>query len=258
MNRWQIPWLALWILAAFAVWIALGNSVFHYDLPHALASPGWPELAGCDAFGRNLIPLTLRASLVSIAFSLAVVIVSLAIAIGAGASIALLSAPLQALALRLLEGTLAFPSLIIALAWAAIRGAGWSTLVVALLMGVLPSATRLLYLRSKEILTEEYIEAAVALGATRPKILLTYLIPELVRLAAVKFPALFAQTLLAEATLSFLGVGAPIGHDTWGSLLAQGKDYLIEAPHLAFATGLPLVLTVLALQGLSERLECDS
>ena len=172
-----------------------------------------------------------------------------------GATIALSPRFLRNLGLRTLEGSLAFPSLIIALAWAAIRGPGWSTLLVALLMGVLPGITRLLFLRSKEILTEDYIEAAVGLGATRPRILVSYLAPELIRLAAVKFPALFAQTLLAEATLSFLGVGAPIGRDTWGSLLAQGKDYLIEAPHLAFATGLPLVLTVLALQGISERLE---
>ena len=253
--RWQKTWLTFWFLSALGAWLTLGDSVFRHDLAHTLAPPNWASPAGFDAFGRNLLPLVLRASLLSIAFSLVVVAGSTFVAMISGASLALAPGWIRPLGLRLLEGLLAFPSLIIALAWAAIRGPGWSTLIVALVMGVLPGFVRLLFLRTQDILKEDYIEAAVGLGAGRTRILSFYVLPELTRLSAVKFPALFAQTLLAEATLSFLGVGAPIGHDTWGSLLAQGKDYLIEAPHLAIATGLPLVVTVLALQGISERFE---
>jgi peptide/nickel transport system permease protein len=107
-------------------------------------------------------------------------------------------------------------------------------------------------LRAREVLAEDYVLAARSLGAGGGRILTRYLAPPIVSFCWIKTPGLFAHTLMAEATLSFLGIGAPIGQDTWGTLLAQSKDYLLEAPHLAVATGLPLVLTVLALQLISE------
>jgi peptide/nickel transport system permease protein len=253
--RWQNLWLLGWIGGAVIVFLAYGDSIFRYDLVRTLQGPSFLHPCGFDAFGRDLVPLVLRASLLSIGFSLAVVIASILAAVALAGVLSVSPTKIRALSLRGLEGLLAFPSLIIALAWAAIRGPGWSTLIVALFLGTLPGFTRLLYLRAQEVLTEDYIEAAVGLGAARFRILRGYVAPELVRLSAVKFPTLFAQTLLAEATLSFLGIGAPIGQDTWGSLLAQGKDYLIEAPHMAIVTGLPLVMTVLCLQSISERWE---
>ena len=253
--HWRTAWLVGWTLGALVVSFSMGDTVFSHDLAKTLQGPSWLHPCGFDTFGRDLIPLVLHASLLSIAFSLLSVISSMALGVGIGGALAVAPPALRTLCLRALEGMLAFPSLMIALAWAAIRGPGWSTLIVALFLGTLPGLTRLLYLRAQEVLTEEYIEAAIGLGADRFRIFSRYVTPELSRLSAVKFPSLFAQTLLAEATLSFLGIGAPIGQDTWGSLLAQGKDYLIEAPHLAIATGIPLVITVLALQGISERWE---
>jgi peptide/nickel transport system permease protein len=253
--NWQKIWLIGWLVGAFSVWLVAGDSVTHHDLIKTLQGPAFLHPFGYDAFGRDLLPLVFRASAISILFALAVTFASTLAAMTSAGLLTLAHSRLQSALVALLDGALAFPSLIIALAWAAIRGPGWSTLIVALFMGILPGFTRLLYLRAQEILTEDYIEAAIGLGAGRSRILMRYILPELWRLSAVKFSSLFAQTLMAEATLSFLGVGAPIGQDTWGSLLAQGKDYLIEAPHLAITTGLPLVITVLALQGISERWE---
>lgn len=180
-------------------------------------------------------------------------LISCAIGILLGTAIALAPRPLRFLGLRGLEITLAFPSLLIALAWAAVRGPGWETLLVALAIGTLPSFTRLITARARELLQEDYVHAARALGAGPVRLVWSHLTPALLSLCSVKLPGLFAHALLAEATLSFLGVGAPIGRDTWGSLLAQGKDYLLEAPHIAFAAGIPLVMTVLSLQLLSEN-----
>jgi peptide/nickel transport system permease protein len=114
---------------------------------------------------------------------------------------------------------------------------------------------RLIYARAQEVLVQDYIEASIGLGGSKAWILTRHVVPELLSLSLLKAPNLFAQALMAEATLSFLGLGAPIGRDTWGSLLAQGKDYLIEAPHLAIGVGIPLVFTVLSLQKISESLE---
>lgn len=256
--RWSALWLIGWFTAALVAWFVFGEGVFQHNLPMTLRSPSLAFPAGFDAFGRNLLPLELRASLISVGFSFLAVTIATVISILLGCLLTLSSESVRPACLRVLEGLLAFPTLIIALAWAAIRGPGWSTLFLALFLGMIPDSVRLLTLRGQEILTQDYIEAAVGLGAGRKRIFLKYLAPELTRLSAVKYPALFAQTLIAEATLSFLGVGAPIGQDTWGSLLAQSKDYLIEAPHLAIATGLPLVLTVLALQIIAEDRELQA
>jgi peptide/nickel transport system permease protein len=228
---------------------------FYYEpvLARSLASPNLGHWLGFDSFGKDLTLLVLRASLTSFAFASVSAVLTCGMGSLVGASIALLPARLQFFPLRGLDTLLAFPSLLLALALAAIRGPGWGTLFASLLIGTLPPFIRLMYARSREILAEPYIEAAESLGASPGRILTRHLVPMLRSICAVKIPILFAQALMAEATLSFLGVGAPIGQETWGSLLASGKDYLFEAPHIAFAAGIPLTLTVLSLQILSER-----
>lgn len=246
-------WLLFWFGAAMLAQ-TLPDAFFEAKLFRSLAPPDFNHWMGFDTFGKDLTFLVLRASFTSAAFSCATVLLSCAIGVLVGASIALAPSRPQFVSLRLLDTLLAFPSLLLALAWAAVRGPGWGTLLVSLLIGILPPFTRLIYARSREILSEPYIEAAKGLGSKPSQILFRHLFPMLRSVCAVKIPSLFAQALMAEATLSFLGVGAPIGQETWGSLLASGKDYLFEAPHLAFAAGIPLTLTILALQTLSERI----
>ena len=166
---------------------------------------------------------------------------------------AVASASARFASVRALETLLAFPALLFALAWAAVRGPGWDTLTISLLLGTVPPLTRLIYARTREILVEDYVTAAHSLGASPWRIAYRHLLPGVRSLCRVKAPGLFAYALMAEATLSFLGIGAPIGRDSWGTLLSQGKDYLIEAPHLAIGSGLPLVLTILSLQLLSSH-----
>ncbi|MCM2276600.1 MAG: ABC transporter permease subunit [Oligoflexia bacterium] len=238
-------WLATWLVGG--LWAALVADGSH-ALPLALAKPSLAHPFGFDAFGRDLLETVLRASLLSSGFAAGSVLVSLVVAILAGAGTALAPAPARFVLLRALEALLAFPSLLFALGWAALRGPGWGTLVFSLLIGTLPSLTRLVFARTRELLAEDYVLAARSYGASTPLILRRHLAPALWSLCRVKLPNLFVYALMAEATLSFLGIGAPLGRDSWGSLLAQGKDYLFESPHIALSTGIPLVLTVLSLQ----------
>ncbi len=247
-TRLSLLWLALWFIPAL---LCLGNPL-EFDLPKSLNGATWFQPLGFDPFGRNLVLVLLRASAVSGVFSLLVVLLSAFLSLFFGIAIALFPTPFRFSCLRVLELTLAFPSLLLALAWAALRGPGWSTLLGSLLIGVLPSFTRMIYIRTRELLSEEFIHAASALGANQSWIALRHLLPALLSICSIKLPGLFAHALIAEATLSFLGVGAPVGSVTWGALLAQGKDYLIEAPRLMLISGLPLILSTLALQVLSE------
>ncbi len=249
MKRLSVLWLVSWFTCAIVAW----RSPSSFHLSTTLIGPRWAHPFGFDAFGRDLLATVLRASLTSALFGLIATFLSILSGIGLGAAIALAPAPFRFASLRFLETLLAFPYLLIALAWAAIQGPGWGTLLAAILVGTLPTFTRLMYVRTRELISEEYVLAAQSLGANPTRILRHHLAPALFSLCRVKIPNLFAAALIAEATLSFLGIGAPIGHDTWGSLLMQGKDYLIEAPHIALSVGLPLVLTTLALQILAAE-----
>jgi ABC-type dipeptide/oligopeptide/nickel transport system permease subunit len=238
--------------SALAVAQAAGfaGELVHHRLARSLGGSEWLHPLGFDAFGRDLLLTTLRASLVSSLLALAALAFSLTAGSAAGVAIAVAPKGARLAWLRALDGLLAFPPLLFALAWAAVRGPGWDTLSVSLALCVLPSLTRLVYVRARELLSEDYVAAAVGLGASPWHVARRHLLPGVLGLCRVKAPNLLAGALLAEATLSFLGIGAPIGRDSWGTLLAQSKDYLIEAPHLAVGAGLPLVLTVLSLQSL--------
>jgi ABC-type dipeptide/oligopeptide/nickel transport system permease subunit len=246
--RLPVCWLVSWFTIALAIQLTQQPPM---TLNRALASPSWAHLFGCGIFGQDMLSEVLRASARSSLASLLATLIACIFSLGIGATIALLPGRARFLALRVLEGVLAFPFLLVALGLAAIRGPGWSTLFISLLIGLLPMFTRLVYARTQEILSEPFIEAARGVGASPGRILTQHIVPHLATLVWAKAPLLFAQCLMAEAALSYLGIGAPIGAETWGSLLAAGKDYLIEAPHIALASGIPLVFTLLALQTLS-------
>jgi peptide/nickel transport system permease protein len=249
-----LGWIGFW-LAISPLSALIFTDATSYRLARCLKSPNWPHLLGFDAFGRDLFLVTARAGINSLSFAALVVAVSIALSVFFSGFIASAPETIKYFFLRILDFSLAFPSLLIAMGWAAIRGPGWSTLWFSLLLGSLPMLTRLLYARTQELLVQDFIEASSSLGASKFWILTRHILPSVFSTALVKAPMLFANILMAEATLSFLGLGAPIGKDTWGSLLAQAKDYLIEAPHLAIGIGLPLVFTILSLQRISDSFE---
>lgn len=252
MKLSPLIWLSLWFGSSLLLLIISGNSTATHVLPRTLGSPTLFHPAGFDAFGRDVLSLTLRASLLSGGFALAISFLSCLLGIILGSVTALASARTRFFFQRTNDLFLAFPSLLLALAWAAARGPGWDTLFVSLGLGILPSFVRLMQARAREIVTQDYVHAARALGCGDLRLIRYHLAPPLISLCAIKLPGLFAQALLAEATLSFLGLGTPIGRETWGTMLAQGKEYLVEAPHIALGSGIPLALTVLSLQLLSE------
>ena len=247
-------WIAFWLTIS-PLSALLFRDATSYRLSRCLVGPSFPHFFGFDAFGRDLFQVTARAGLNSLVFAALVVAVSVMISVFFSGLIASAPETPKYILLRILDFSLAFPSLLIAMGWAAIRGPGWTTLWFSLLLGSLPMLTRLLYARTQELLVQDFIEASFSMGSGKLRILSRHVLPSVFSTALIKAPMLFANVLVAEATLSFLGLGAPIGKDTWGSLLAQAKDYLIEAPHLAFGIGLPLVFTILSLQRISDSFE---
>jgi peptide/nickel transport system permease protein len=255
IRGFAIAWLALWLTLACGAWIFTSGD---FDLRQALHPPltkSGSLLLGADTFGRPLLSLVPRSSFGSLLFGAAALALSLGVCVSYGVLAAFAPRWVQNFFAQFLEFLIGIPGLILALAIGAIQGPGWSTLLVALILGILPGTARLVQARTRELLLEDYINAARALGAGRIHIILRHLLRGLRPVITAKLPGLFAHCLLAEATLSFLGVGAPLGSETWGALLAQGRDYLLEAPQIAFMSGIPLVLTLLAVQTLGDQRE---
>ncbi len=249
----SLGWLLTWgTLCLFAKLFT--SSEFH--LPHALLPPelqleSW---SGYDAFGRAVIYSVLRGAFISLAFAMGSIAIALFSSTLFGISTVFSPSWIQKGTQAFLEFLLGIPGLIVALSIAAINGPGWTTLLLALTLGIFPSLARLVQTRTRELLLEGYTQAAMALGASRIDIIRRHLLRGLTTVVSAKLPQLFAHCLLAEATLTFLGVGAPLGNETWGALLAQGRDYLLEAPQIAFFSGLPLVFTLFAIQTLGDSL----
>lgn len=252
MRRIASIWLIAWITAA--VLAALNyDPLFH--LESTLAVPSLKHPFGCDSFGRELWALVPHAAATSGLFALASAGLALLAGTLGGTLLAMMQGKMRFVGQRILEFFLAFPSLLLALGFAAIWGPGWNTLLFSLFVGALPGAVRLAQTKAEAVSKSEFIVAARSLGATEARIMLWHVAPAVMGILVVKFPNAFAHALVAEAMLSFFGVGAPIGKNAWGALLAQGKNVLIEAPHVAIAVGLPLFLTIAAVQSLSEHFE---
>lgn len=250
-------WCMSWIFLSLSVWALSHSNWGIHLLDHALAQnlrpPTLAHPLGFDAFGRDVAFLVFKSAGLSMGVAAACIAVSFCLSLGAGSTLALLPEKARFLGLRALDLLLAFPPLLPSLAFAAIKGPSWDTLIFSILIGSVPHQSRLVYVRASEVLHEDYVTASRSQGASRYHLAITHTIPAALSLLLLKAPVAFAHALMAEATVTFLGVGAPLGQDTWGSLLAQGKEYLIEAPHIAFGAGLPLALTVFSIQWLTEK-----
>lgn len=231
----------LW-LGIGCVWVLTARLLYtpNHDLVHTLER-------GHDAFGRPLFWLIPWGAGQSLGMS--ALILSGTVLLALAVQAALFWMPrLASLAVQtLIDLLLAVPSLLLALVCAAIYGPSHTTLALALLLSLLPSSVRMLTLRANEVARAGYVTSSRAMGSEKFALWRRHILPELLSLMRIKIPGLLSVSVLAEATLSFLGVGAPVGDVTWGVLLAQGREYLLEAPWIALWTGLPLFLTLVCL-----------
>lgn len=239
-RTWSLFWIAILL-----IWIALAPTP-SMDLEHLLEFPR-------DAFGRDLFSALGEAMRRSLIFAGITTGIATGVGILAGAFVGMMEGRPRFLAERILDFFLAFPSILLALGVQAIIGTGWSALTVSVSVGLFPIVVRFVSARAKEVALADYVAAAHALGGSPASVFWRHYRPPLLDHLRLKFPSLFAQALLLEATLSFLHLGVQPGVLSWGSLLTQAKDYLIEAPHIAWITGIPLVLTLLSLQSLTDR-----
>jgi peptide/nickel transport system permease protein len=217
------------------------------DLGHTLAPPSRAHLLGTDNVGRDVLARMIWGTRVSLVAGF----VSVAIAMAAGGVLGLVAGyaggRADGLVMRCMDAVLSFPPLVLALALGAVLGAGLTGVVIALGVVYTPTFARLMRGQVLSITAREYVHAAQALGATGWRIAVTHVLPNALAPIVVQASLSVAFAILAEASLSFLGLGIQPPAASWGSMINAGRGYLQQAPWIAFGPGAALFLTVVGL-----------
>ncbi|MDF3010957.1 MAG: transporter permease [Burkholderiales bacterium] len=210
-------------------------------------------LMGSDSFGRDIYSRVLYGTRVSLAVGLASALAALAIGVVLGLAAGYfrwLDGPLM----RVMDGIMAIPAVLIAIALVALWRASLPTVIVAIAIPEIPRVTRLVRALVLSIREEPYVEAAVALGTPARKIMFGHILPNTVAPLLVQGTYICAFAILLEAILSFLGVGLPPDIPTWGNIMAEGRVQFVDYPHNVFFPGVFLAITVLAVNILGDGL----
>lgn len=251
--------LGFTVLAVFAPWIA-PHDPYETDLFRRLQPPAWEEggdiafLLGCDALGRDVLSRLIHGTRVSIAVGLAVILIATTIGTLAGLTAGYLRGIPDAIISRLCDILLGFPYLIFAIGLIAMTGPGFQNIILALAYKewVLPCrVVRGETLAAREV---EYVEAARALGASRRHIMLREILPNILSPVIVVATFRMAHIIIIEASLSFLGIGVQPPTASWGSMVSDGREFLLDAWWVSTFPGLAILLLVLAINVASQGL----
>lgn len=216
------------------------------DLDGALRGPSARHLFGQDRLGRDVFSQVVYGARASTLIAVAVVGVTVVAGVAAGAAAGYFGGALDVIVMRVVDIFLAFPGILLAIALAGVLGPNLANIVLALsLMGWVGYA-RLVRAQFLSLREREYVTAARAVGAGAARIIGRHILPNALSPVIVQATFSAAGIIIAESSLSFLGLG-PQDIPTWGGLLAQGANYLLYAPHIAFFPGLFIMLTVLSL-----------
>lgn len=250
--------LPVFLLGAWAL-IALAAPLIPLDpaeiaLPRILQGPTGAEWLGYDALGRPILDRVLVGARTSFFVALWVVAVSATLGTAVGTASGYLGGSVDAVVVRVIDIFLAFPGILLAIALAGLLGPGIDNVVIALSAVGWVGFARLARAQALSLRHREHVLAAVALGVGRTRIMARHLLPLLAAPLIVEATFAVAGVVIAEAGLSFLGLGVQPPAASWGSMIREGTRYMLVAPHLVLAPGLALMAVVLAVNLLGDRL----
>lgn len=203
-------------------------------------------LLGTDAYGRDLLSRVIYGGRVSLLIGIGSAILSVAI----GLTIGLVSGffkLLDAVMMRIMDGLMAMPSILLAIAVVSLSGASIWTVLIAITIPEIPRVARLVRSVVLSAREEPYVEAAISLGSSLPKIMWRHLVPNTIAPLIVQGTYVCASAILTEAILSFLGAGISPETPTWGNIMAEGRQYFQIKPSLIFWPGLLLSIAILSI-----------
>jgi len=224
------------------------------ELALRLDGPSWVHWFGLDELGRDIFARVLSGARISLMVGIVVVSVSATIGTLLGAIAGYFGGRIDEAISRLIDILLAFPGLLLAIALVAVLGPSLTNVVLALCLIGWVGYARLVrgqVLRAREF---EFVQAARALGATSSRILVQHIIPTALPAVTVQATLGMGGAILAEASLSFLGLGVQPPTPSWGTMLSYGRSHLLDAPHLTIFPGLAIAVVVLGFNFLGDGL----
>ena len=242
------------ICALFAPWIAPQDPAA-INLSARLDLPSHAHWFGTDELGRDVLSRVIYGARVSMLVGGSVVLTSLALGLIIGSIAGYYGGAIDRFVnIVVMNAFLSFPGILIAIAFVAFRGPGVFNLVIALSLGGWVGYARLVRGQVLAAREREFVEAARALGASDLRIIVRHILPNIIQPVVVQAAIGMAGAILAEATMSFLGLGVPPPTASWGTMLNDGRSYLFSAPHLVLFPAAAVMLAVLSFNFIGDAL----
>ena len=241
------------VVAALAPVISPHNPL-KQNLDDVLARPSFRHPLGTDNVGRDVLSRVIWGTRISLVAGFASVAIALAVGGLLGLTAGYAGGRTDGLVMRLMDAVLSFPPLVLALALGAVLGAGLTGVVIALGVVYTPTFARLMRGQVLSITAREYVDAARALGAPGWRIAWHHVLPNATAPIVIQASLSVAFAILAEASLSFLGLGIQPPAASWGSMINAGRGYLQQAPWIVFGPGAALFVTVVGLNFVGDAL----
>jgi peptide/nickel transport system permease protein len=242
------------IFAIFAPWIAPQDPAA-IDLPGRLTPPSHAHWFGTDELGRDILSRVIFGARISMMVGSCVVALSLALGLIIGSIAGYYGGAIDRFVnVVVMNAFLSFPGILLAIAFVAFRGPGIFNLVLALSLGGWVGYARLVRGQVLAAREREFVEAARALGASDLRIVVRHILPNIIQPVIVQAAIGMAGAILAEATMSFLGLGVPPPTASWGTMLNDARAHLFDAPHLVLFPALAVMLAVLSFNFIGDAL----
>jgi peptide/nickel transport system permease protein len=213
------------------------------------------HLLGTDKLGRDILSRTLYGGRISLLVGVTTVAISLSIGVAIGSLSGLFGGWMDQLFMRLVDILMAFPGILLAIAFNAVLGPGLDHVILALCVIGWTSYARLVRGEILSLREREFIQAARALGCRPRRIILFHLLPNLLPPLLIQATFGMAAAIVGEGSLSFLGLGVEPPTPSWGAMLNEGRQFLLVAPHLTTYPGLAITLSVVGLNLLGDALQ---
>ena len=247
--------IAAFLLAAIFARVLAPFDPAQLDLGHRMLSPGPGHWFGTDELGRDILSRTFFGARISLVVAISVLTLSLLLGGVAGCIAGFYGGPIDILVnAYLMNAFLALPGILVAIAFVAFLGSGLVNLILALSLSGWVGYARLIRAEVMSVRQREYVEAARALGAGDLRLVFRHILPNILQPVIVQAAIGMAGAVLAEATLSFLGLGIPEPAPSWGSMLNEARSHLFDAPHMIFFPALAVMLAVLSFNFVGDSL----
>lgn len=222
--------------------------------PPVFAGGTWEYPLGTDNLGRDLLSRTVAGTKVSVVIALVAVLLSASLGIGLGVAAGYFGGAVDSLIMRLVDIQLAFPLLLLIIAVIAVVGSSLPILILLLGVSGWAQFARLVRAETLRVRTLEFVEASRALGTSSPRLVIKHVLPNISTTIIVVGTFEIARVFLLESAVSFLGLGVQPPTPSWGTMIADGRNYVYEGWWIATVPGVAIVLSVLAFNFLGDGL----